>query len=209
MDDVVTSDVVMDEGKTSFASMSVSAAAVSTALEPVTLDEAKAQMRVHLPDDDAHIERLIRAARMALEGRIQRAIVPQSVIHRAPSFAAAIRLPLLPYLGDLEISYTDAAGELVVLDPTSYELSDDEPPYIHAARGQYFPTLAPWPGTVRVQYTAGYANPAAVPDCLKQWILMAACALYDNRSPIVVGVSVAQLPDDFMHMLYSDFKVYR
>lgn len=208
MDDVVTSDVIVDDGKASFASMSVSAAVVSTAPEPISLDEAKAHLRVHLPDDDAYISALIVAARMMLEGRINRALVPQEVEFTLPRFGIdGITLPRLPYLNGLEVFYVDSNGESAQF--FDYEIDTfAEPAVMYPASGQVFPMVTYGRGAVRIKYLAGYSDPASVPAPLKWWMRLAIGTMYQHRETTVVGVSVTPLPEDFMRMLWQPYMVY-
>lgn len=192
--------------KADFAQASILAASPSN--EPVSLDEAKAHLRVVFADEDEYILGLISAARCMLEGRINRALTPQTVSFTLTHFYNGIKLPRVPVIGDVEINYTDEAGELVVLDQTTYLATDDEPPLLYPARGERFPALVPWHGNVRVQYTAGYSTPADVPASLKRWILLAIGTLYEHRATTVVGASVAELPEDFMRMLWQPYMVY-
>lgn len=208
MDVTVSAEVVaFDESpKASFAQASVQA--VMGVAEPVTLAEAKAHLRVVISDDDAYISGLITAARMALEHRINRALVWQTVTHTAHSFTPGMALPVVPYAGDLVVSYIDAEGAAVTLDPTTYVLSHTTPPRLYPARGQWFPMLTPWPGTVQITYSAGYPDPASVPAPLKQWILLAVGTMYEHRASVVAGVSVVEMPQDFMYWLWHPYKVY-
>lgn len=179
--------------------------------EPVTLQEAKDHLRVVFDDEDAYISGLIVAARTMLEGRIHRALVPQTVTFTAPAFDyCGMKLPRTPYMGDLAVQYVDPAGALGPLDPASYYLDTTvEPARIYPAPGLSFPaTSALDQRAVRITYQAGYATPEDVPASLKQWILLAVGTLYAHRESVVAGVSVAALPDDFMSLLYQPYMVY-
>jgi uncharacterized phiE125 gp8 family phage protein len=186
----------------------MSFAAVAENGEPVTLEEAKVHLRVSIFDEDPYIQSLITTARAMLEGRINRALVRQTVTHSFDRLWPGMRLPVAPFIGDLQVTYTDAAGDQATLEETGYVLTTSQPPQLYPARGQSFPTLTPWPGTVQMQYTAGYADAAAVPAPLKHWILLAVGTLYEHRASVLAGVSVAELPADFMKCLYQPFVVY-
>ncbi len=43
--------------------------------------------------------------------------------------------------------------------------------------------------SVRIDYVAGYANEAAIPRAIRQWLLMRTAELYRDREPSVLGVA--------------------
>ena len=179
--------------------------------EPVTLQEAKDHLRVVFDDEDAYIGGLIAAARTMLEGRIHRALVPQTVTFTAAAFDYyGMKLPRTPYLGELAVEYVDAAGTLGPLDPAAYYLDTTvEPARIYPAPGLTFPATSTLDQrAVRITYQAGYASPADVPASLKQWILLAIGTLYEHRATVAAGVSIATLPEDFMQWLWQPYMVY-
>lgn len=195
-----------DVPKAGFAQASI--AAVSNVAEPVTLEQAKAHLRVVIPDEDSLIENLVTAARQMLEQRINRALVARTVVQSYSGFSSGMPLPVVPFVGDLVVTYMGAAGESVALDPSTYYVTAETPPRLHPARGQWFPMVQSWPGAVQVQYTAGYPDAASVPAPLKQWILLAVGTMYMQRESLVVGVSVQPVPEEFMYWLWHPYKVY-
>ena len=56
-----------------------------------------------------------------------------------------------------------------------------EPARLTPKFGYIWPVTLPQIGAVQIDYTAGYANAAAVPDELKAWILLRIGSLYANR----------------------------
>jgi uncharacterized phiE125 gp8 family phage protein len=174
--------------------------------EPITLEEAKAHLRVVFDDEDADIARMITAARQACEERTQRALMPQTVGIALPSFAARIELPRMPYIDGLQVKYTDQDGAEQTLS-SGFVLNDYvEPPSIHLAYGASWPAVQSGPTAVRIQYRAGYEG--GVPEALKQWMLLAIGTMYEHRESLVAGVSVAELPDGFMSLLLQPYIVY-
>lgn len=177
------------------------------ASEPITLDEAKAHLRVVEQDEDALIERLIVAARGMLEGRINRRLMLQTIEFALPAWGPFV-VPTAPFVALGDVSYRDASGAVMTLDPSLlYVDSYVEPAAAILAWGQSWPELQQG-SRPTVRAIVGYPSADAVPAELKMWMLLAITALYDNRSSIVTGVSVAELPPDFMSLLIQPYMVY-
>ncbi len=159
---------------------------------PVTLAEAKANLRYSASDQDAFIAGLIAAAVGHLEGRngiLGRSLVTQTWETRLERFPCRyngrIELPMPPLQSVQSIKYLDAAGDEQTVDPATYIV--DEQHLIGRVR------LAPgktWPATlcdeaaVRIRFVAGYGNAAAVPAPLKQAILLLVGHWWLNREAV-------------------------
>lgn len=177
--------------------------------EPITLERAKAHLRVVFDDDDAQILGMISAARDMLEKRLNRALMPQTIEATVDYFADGIPLPLPPYLGGLQVAYTDASGVSQTLAPTAYTVDQHSvPARLYAAWGTTWPTVRIGPGAVVLTYQAGYASAAQVPATLVQWMLLAIGTMYENRETMSAGVSVTSIPEEFMHWLWHPYMVY-
>lgn len=175
--------------------------------EPITLEEAKAHLRVVGSDEDALIRTYIAAARGALEQRTNRRLMAQTIEFAIPGLRPFV-VPTAPFIALGEVAYIDATGAPQVLDPTTlYVDTYTEPAAGVLAWGQTWPEYQA--GSVAtVRAVVGYPSAEAVPAELKAWMLLAITALHDNRASVVVGVSVNQLPEDFMHWLWHPYMVY-
>jgi uncharacterized phiE125 gp8 family phage protein len=178
--------------------------------EPLTLAEVKMHLRLEYGEDDADVLRMIRVARQMAEGRTGRALMPQTLTFAADEFCGTIKVPRPPLRNLDSIKYVDANGATQTLDPAAYRLDGfQDPPRISAAYG------APWPATrdqtsaVQVQYQAGYADAASVPEPIRQWMLLAIGAMYENRESLSAGVQVYALPEQFMYDLLQPYMVYQ
>lgn len=158
--------------------------------EPVSLDDAKAWLRVESGgDEDALIASLIPAARARCEWHTGRAFVTQAWTLWLDRAAPLIDIPLAPLQAVTAVTaYApgDAAG---VLDATLYKadlagarLVLNTPPV----------NLRPVNG-LAVAFTAGYGDAAAVPAPLKQAVLQIVSALYDHRGGDTVPTPDAAL----------------
>lgn len=176
--------------------------------EPVTLAEAKANLRVVFDDEDAQISAMITAARQMLEGRINRVLMPQTIEVAAASFDE-LSLPMLPVRSIDSLSYLDSSGMEQVVGLTAYFFDDYlEPPKITPIPGTTWPAVYGQGSAVRLRYEAGYADAASVPSPLKQWILLTVASLYENRQSLTAGVQTYALPDEFSSMLLQPYMVY-
>lgn len=178
------------------------------ASEPITLAEAKANLRVVFDDEDADITRMIRAARQMAEERLNRALMPQTLAFAADGFCGALKVPRPPLRQLDSIKYIDSDGAEQTL--VGGYLVDDfqDPPTISASYGAPWPTARAQAGAVGVQYQAGYADAASVPEPIRQWMLLAINAFYEHRSAIAAEQTYA-LPEDFAKWLIQPYVVYQ
>jgi len=163
---------------------------------PVTLAEAKAQLRVDFADEDTLISGLIDAAVSYLDGRtgiLGRCLVTQTWELTLDAFPSdEIELPLGPVQSITSIKYFDTAGALQTLSSANYIWDD-------SSLSDWIIPQADWPDTletanaVTVRYVAG-TDAASVPKALKQAILLLVAHWFENRQPVAVGASVAEMP---------------
>lgn len=169
------------------------------ASEPISLEEAKAHLRVDVSDDDAYITGLIAAARQYCEGATSRAFIEQTITLELEAFPCrAIELPRPPLISVTSVKYLNADGDLVTLVAnTDYKViasSDTEPGRIIPAYGTSWPT----PGrceedAVQIVYKAGWADATDVPLTIRQAILLAVGHWYETREAVSEG-PMAEVP---------------
>lgn len=179
------------------------------ASEPLALADAKAHCRVDHSDDDALITALIVAAREQAEHETGRALVTQTweLVH--DTFPEAFVLRKAPIASVTSVKYIDpATGAEQTLDPADTLLDkDSEPGYLVPAYGKAWPTARAVPNAVRCRYVCGYGNAAAVPQAIKQWMLLAIGTMYAQRETFASG-TVANLPDRFWGSLLDPYRLY-
>jgi uncharacterized phiE125 gp8 family phage protein len=190
---------------------------------PITLAQAKVQCRVEtgVTADDALITTLIGVATQRCEQDIGRSVMKQTreVVLDAP-FPTAVRVHWLPVLVIESIKYLNDAAVETTLAGTEY--SSDDLADIERLSFYVFPAFAKqWPGDVldapnaiRVRYRSGYSDSAtesvqqlAVPEAIKQWILMQVSAMYDQREGLAAGVTVNELPGRFVDGLLDRYRI--
>jgi uncharacterized phiE125 gp8 family phage protein len=176
--------------------------------EPVTLADAKWHCRVDGTADDALLTALIVAARESAEHETGRALCAQTRELVLDAFPEAFVLRGAPIQSLVSLKYLDTDGVEQTLDPQDTLLDkDSEPGYLLPAYGKAWPASYPVPNAVRVRYTCGYGDASAVPQAIKQWMLLAIGAMYAQRETFTAG-QVAMLPDRFWHRLLDPYRLY-
>lgn len=155
--------------------------------EPVTLAEAKLNMRVDTTADDTLITSLIVAARQWCEQFANRAYMTQTITAKMDRFPLFIKMPRSPLLTVESINYIDTAGDSQLLSTDVYDVDTiSEPGEITLKFGQSWPTTQRIHHAVTIVYTAGYNATAEtvtdVPQTVKQAIFLLVAHWYDNRS---------------------------
>lgn len=156
------------------------------ATEPVTLIEAKAHLRVVDTAEDTLIGTLISAARQHVENETGRALITQTYTLRLDSWPTVVYLPRPPAISITSVAYTDAAGATHTLSTGAYALVPSSDPGQLIFNSDLLPAdalanVAP----IAIAYTAGYGAAAAVPQALKQAMLLLLGHWYVNREAVV------------------------
>lgn len=180
---------------------------------PVTLAEAKLHCRVDVADDDALITALITAATEMAEQKTGLAIMTQTWELTLDAFPDALELTRVPVQSITSVKYYDTAGAQQTLSPAAYALDNADAfgfSYVVPAYNGTWPDTRDQINAVSVQYVAGYANAAAVPESIKQWIKLMLSTMYDNReteaySSRAVSTTVQMT---FVDRLLDRYKVY-
>ena len=188
---------------------------VAPASEPISLAEAKAHLRVDITDDDSYITALIVAARMFAEDNTGRSLITQSWQLVMDAFDiwnfndTAIYLDRNPVIAVQTIKYLDMAGVLQTMPSTDYTVEvNSEPARITPVFGKVWPIALPQIGAVKVDFTAGYGNAAAVPQAIKTWMLLRIGTLYDPARSEVAIMSHGKIePLPFVDHLLDGYSV--
>lgn len=151
------------------------------AVEPVTLDEVKAHLRVDTTATDANLAILIAAAREDIDGPagwLGRAIVTQEWELSFDGFpTCGIAIPLAPLQTVSSVTYDDDAGDEQTIDAGDYVVDTTTiPPRITSTTS--WPTIGTNPA--RVRFVAGYGDVDAVPNKIKAAIMLHTEILYDR-----------------------------
>lgn len=157
------------------------------AVEPVSLDEAKAHLRVDMNDEDTLVSSLIAAARIHVEAYLQRVFITQTwsiYLDKWPQ-GQSLRLPILPVQSVTAINKYDVNNTFVTIDPVNYVVDALSVPPRILWRGS---GSSPCPGRplngIEVIVIAGYGNDGdQVPQPIRQAILMLVAQWFEHREP--------------------------
>jgi uncharacterized phiE125 gp8 family phage protein len=159
------------------------------AMEPVTLAEAKAHLRLDGEDEDVLVGSLIAAARAAVETETRRVLIAQAWRAFVADWPAdGVSLPVVPALSVEEVRAIDGEGAASVLDGEAWAFDAVDgsvrllEPVADAAEYE-------------IDFTAGYGESGAdVPEPLRLAMRLLVTHWFENRSAAVLGADAAALP---------------
>lgn len=167
------------------------------AVEPVTVSEAKAHLRLDGAADDILIASLILTSRLHIEAALGLALITQSWRLTLDDWPAdgEIRFPLRPVASIASVSVLAADGTPAAVAPTEYLLDG------HALRPRLVLRQGPRPkpgrlaGGIEIAFAAGLGDAADdVPEPIRHAILMLVAHWYEHRDPLEIGSAAANIP---------------
>lgn len=168
------------------------------AVEPVTLTEVKAQLRLDGTTEDTFLTSLIARARKYIEEtELNRALITQTWDYYLQSWPGKnyIEIPLPPLQSITSIKYTDYLGVETEFTSSNYILDTAaEPGRVYLKWDKSWPSVSlQVVNGIVVRFVAGYgSSESAVPEPIKQGLLLYIGSLYENRENNMVG-NVQQL----------------
>lgn len=177
--------------------------------EPVTLVEAKNQIRVDITDDDGYIAGLISVARARAETISRRALITQTWdwVFDAWPRGDTLTVPLPPLQSVTSITYTDDDGNSDTIASADYIVDTDSEPGRIVLKSS-----ATWPGVtlqeanaITVRFVAGYGDAGNdVPAEIRQAVLLILGHWYENREDTLAVGNIQKLPMGAEALLWSD-----
>jgi uncharacterized phiE125 gp8 family phage protein len=164
---------------------------------------------------------LIASARAAAETELHRSLVTQTRDMYLDEFpndwiygatfdckGSAILLP--PLQSVTSITYVDTNGTTQTLAADQYLVdAKSQPARITPTYGLTWPSTRKQNNAITIRFVDGYGAAAAVPQCIKNWMLVRIKTLWDNREQIVVGpTGMVQIPPSFIDSLLDSERVY-
>lgn len=174
------------------------------AVEPVTVDEAKAHLRVDHSDEDALLASLIATSRLHIEAALDIALITQSWSWKFDAWphSSALELPLRPIKSVEAVRIAAQDGTLTELLPDQFVVDGGSlPSRIVATSGAW-----PRPGVpalgIEIAFTAGFGISASdVPQPIRQAMLMLVAHWYEHREPVEIGAVATRIPDTVSALL--------
>ena len=166
------------------------------ALEPVTVAEAKAHLRVDGSAEDTLIASLILTSRLHVETVLGLALITQSwrlLLDAWPS--TAIDMPLRPLQAIEEVRVLSADGDPTIISTANFlaDTASTPPRLVHT--GAIWPQPGQAANGIEIDFAAGYGDAAAdVPAPLRQALLLLVAHWYEHRDPIEIGAADMAVP---------------
>lgn len=172
------------------------------ATEPITLDEAKAHLRVDSAEENALISSLITTARLFVEKWTHRILITTTIekIYDIPS--DSFSLPCPPLQEVVKIEVVDDAGVKTEVSSSIYDVdsSTDIPGRVKLKSGYSWPEHRDFASFI-VTFKAGYGDAAIdVPEALRQAVLQSVGHYYENRESQEIPKGI--------YTLMAPYKVY-
>jgi uncharacterized phiE125 gp8 family phage protein len=167
------------------------------AVEPVTLAEAKAYLRIDNDDDDAVISALIAGARSHVEAQTRRALITQTWRLVRDAWPGDGRVAVVPsplrQITAARVYRLD--GSTQTLDLQAFVANAAATPAIISFLTWSLPVPGRPAAGIEIDVEVGYGDdPADVPEPLRQAIKLLVAHWYENRGLIAVGQTLALLP---------------
>lgn len=174
------------------------------AVEPLTVDEVKAHLRIDHSDEDMLLASLIASSRLHIEAALDLALISQSWSWALDAWPdpRALELPLRPVQSVEAIRVAAEDGTMVQLSPDRFLVDGASIP------SRVLSTSESWPRPgipalgIEVAFTAGFGDePSAVPQPIRQALLMLVAHWYEHREPVAIGTEATRIPDTVSALL--------
>jgi uncharacterized phiE125 gp8 family phage protein len=155
------------------------------AIEPITLAEAKAHLKVDTTDDDTLIGTLISAARSRAELLTSRAFISQGWTFWLDAWPCSeIEIPIAPLQNIASITVYGPDDSANVLDASAYQIDAASAP-ARVVLKETAPVNLRKINAIEIVFTAGYGNAESdVPSPIREAILEFVADFYANRGDV-------------------------
>jgi uncharacterized phiE125 gp8 family phage protein len=169
-------------------------------IEPITLEEAKAHLKVDFDEEDSLIQIYISAARAYAEEYCNRAFLTQTIVHTLDYFPACttsnplsvFKLYRTPVQSVVSVKYKDADNVEAEVAADKLILSNiDSPAKLGKLPTFTWPETADVPGAVTLEYVSGETTAEKVPSAIKVAIFLILAKLYEVREDSIQNLPTA------------------
>jgi len=164
----------------------------------ITTAEAKLHCGIDSDEWDSLVDALVQAATTYLDGYagiLGRALVTQTWRQDFDAFCPRLRLPLIAATVTGIKAYAEDDDTGTTITVTNYELLEDAlGSYVRFIDDYAFPSSVRETRGVRITFTAGYGAASAVPQAIKQAMLLMVGHWFANREAVNIGNITTELP---------------
>jgi uncharacterized phiE125 gp8 family phage protein len=167
------------------------------AVEPLSLSEAKAHLRLETTADDALVTSLIITSRLHIEAALGLALTAQdwTLVLDAWPATGVVNIPMRPVSAVTAVRVRASDGTSSVVPPASYVFEGAGlPPRLVPVSGA-LPNPGRAAGGIEIDFTAGYgAAAASVPEPIRQALKLLVAHWYEHRDPVEIGDLETAIP---------------
>lgn len=171
------------------------------ATAPITLAEAKAQMKVESSDDDTIIQRLIDAAVafVDVQGALGKAMITQTWGQWLSPNPSTVYLSLGPVQSVSAIKYYDANGTLQTATLADFNVfGTPNRISVSPKPDKAWPVTQMRDDAIKIEYVIGYGSTSSsVPETVRHALIMLVSNWYENRETELIGTISKTLPFGF------------
>jgi uncharacterized phiE125 gp8 family phage protein len=172
---------------------------------PISLAEAKAQMKVESSDDDAIIQRLIASAVAFVDaqGALGKAMITQTWGQWLSPNPGTVYLLLGPVQSVSAIKYYDVDGALQTANLADFNVfGTPNRISVFPKTGKAWPVTQTRDDAIKIEYIIGYGSTSAsVPETVRHALMMLVSNWYENRETELVGSISKTLPFGFNDLI--------
>lgn len=174
-------------------------------IEPITLGEAKAHMRVDSDRDDALINALITTSRLQIEDTLELALIHQtwSFVMDCWPDTAHVELPIAPAATLLAVRTYDGDDVMTPIPLVNFHLDTLSRVPRVTRKGIFAIPAGMRPANgIEISYRAGFSATAdGVPEALRQALRLLVAFWYDHREPLEAMKVPTKVPDPISQLL--------
>ena len=174
----------------------------ASTIQIISTAEAKVHLKVDTTVEDSYIDDLIAAATDSAQEYTNRFFMATKLKQVADTWNGISELFKSQVSSVTTISYYDSDGGLTEWDDTNYLIDTSSmPARVTLVPDGTLPDIQDRVNAVIVDYTVGVTTAAEVPQAIKQAILLMIGNYYANRSEVVVGSQVNEMPLSAQYLL--------
>ena len=174
------------------------------AAEPITVDDAKAHLRVDDTAEDILITSLVLTSRLHIESALGMAMITQNwslLLDQWPRDRAVV-FPLRPVQSVSEVRVLGNDGTPTVVESDNYVVDVASKPSRLVATGVGWPPPGQKTNGIEIDFVAGFGNNASdVPAPLRHALLLLVAHWYEHRDPVEIGSPDVAIPTAVSRLL--------